>query len=32
MGHLNSTEFVRWLSYPAERGQSIKDAIEAGRK
>jgi hypothetical protein len=26
MGHLNSPEFVRWLSYPPERGQSIKAA------
>lgn len=24
IGHLNSPEFVRWLSYPAERGQSLR--------
>ena len=31
-GHLRTARFVRWLRYPAERGQSIKDAIAASRK
>lgn len=26
MGHLNTPEFVRWLSYPPERGQSLRPA------
>jgi hypothetical protein len=32
IAHLHSPDFVRWLHYPAERGQSIRDAIEAARK
>lgn len=30
--HLDKPDFVRWLSYPPERGQSIKAAIQAARK
>lgn len=26
IGHLNTPAFVRWLAYPPERGQSLKDA------
>lgn len=29
--HLDSPAFVRWLTYPAERGASIKAAIEASK-
>lgn len=31
IGHLKKPDFVRWLSYPPERGQSIQVAIKAAR-
>jgi hypothetical protein len=31
IGHLKTPAFVRWLNYPAERGQSIRDAVEQQR-
>lgn len=31
IAHLKKTEFVKWLSYPAERGASLEKAIAAGR-
>jgi hypothetical protein len=31
IGHLKTPQFFRWLNYPAERGASIKQAIEADR-
>lgn len=32
MGHLRKPDFVRWLCYPPERGQSIQTAIKAARR
>ena len=31
IGHLNHAAFVRWLTYPAERGASLQAAIEADK-
>ena len=31
LGHLETATLVRWFRYPAERGASIKQAIEADR-